>query len=86
MDNKITLSFDEGIINKAKRYAEDNNISLSRLIEFLLKKVTSNNHTSLEEFPISDWVQQVAGGKAVYQTKTKKTRQEAKDEYFKSKK
>ena len=86
MDNKITLSFDEGIINKAKRYAEDNNISLSRLIEFLLKKVTSNNHTSLEEFPISDWVQQVAEGEAVYQTKTKKTRQEAKDEYFKSKK
>lgn len=86
MDNKITLSFDEGIIIKAKRYAEDNNISLSRLIEFLLKKVTSNNHTSLEEFPISDWVQQVAEGEAVYQTKAKKTRQTAKNKYFRSKK
>lgn len=86
MDNKITLSFDENIINKAKRYAEDNNISVSRLIEFLLKKVTASNYTSLEEFPISDWVQQVAEGGAVYQTKTKKTRQAAKEEYFKSKK
>lgn len=86
MDNKITLSFDEGIIHKAKKYAEDNNISVSRLIEFLLKRVTASNYTSLEEFPISDWVNQLAEGEAVYQTKTKKTRQVAKDEYFKSKK
>lgn len=86
MDTKITLSFDENIIHKAKKYAEDNNISVSRLIEFLLKKITASNYTSLEEFPISDWVQQVAEGEAVYQTKTKKTRQAAKEEYFKSKK
>ncbi|HEV8079702.1 MAG TPA: DUF6364 family protein [Chitinophagaceae bacterium] len=86
MDNKITLSFDENIIHKAKKYAEDNNISVSRLIEFLLKKVTSSNYTSLEEFPISDWVQQVAEGEAVYQTKNKRTRKQAKNEYFNSKK
>ena len=86
MDSKITLSFDENIISKAKKYAESNNISLSRLIEFLLKKVTSNNYTSLEDFPISDWVNQVAEGKAVYQTKTRRTRKAAKAEYFNSKK
>ena len=86
MDNKITLSFDANIISKAKKYAENNNISLSRLIEFLLKKVTSSNYTSLEEFPISDWVQQVAEGEAVYQTKNKRTRKRAKNEYFNSKK
>lgn len=86
MDNKITLSFDESVISKAKKYAERNNISLSRLIEFLLKKVTSNNYSSLEDFPISDWVQQVAEGEATYQTKTKRTRKEAKNEYFKSRK
>lgn len=86
MDNKITLSFDENIIHKAKKYAGDNNISVSRLIEFLLKKITSSNYTSLEEFPISVWVQQVAEGEAVYQTKTKRTRQAAKKEYFNSKK
>ena len=86
MDNKITLSFDENIISKAKKYAENNNISLSRLIEFLLKKVTANNYNSLEDFPISDWVKQVAEGEAVYQTKAGKTRKSAKAEYFNSKK
>jgi hypothetical protein len=41
MDAKITLSFDKNVIEKAKAYAEENNISLSRLTEFLLSKVTS---------------------------------------------
>lgn len=86
MDNKITLSFDESIINKAKRYAESHNISLSRLIEFLLKKVTATPYQSLEDFPISDWVFQVSEGQAEYQTKASKTRKAAKAEYFKSKK
>ncbi len=86
MDNKITLSFEESIITKAKKYAENNNISLYPLIEFLLKKVTANNYTSLEDFPISDWVKQVAEGEAVYHTKARRTRKAAKAEYFNSKK
>jgi antitoxin component of RelBE/YafQ-DinJ toxin-antitoxin module len=86
MDNKITLSFDESVISKAKKYAEKNNISVSRLVEFLLKKVTSNNYNSLEDFPISDWVHQVAEGEAVYYTQTKRTRKAAKEEFFKSRK
>ncbi len=86
MDNKITLSFDENIILKAKRYADNNNISLSRLIEFLLKKVTADNYSTLEDFPISDWVSQVSEGEAVYQTQKKRTRKNAKAEYFNSKK
>ena len=86
MDNKITLSFDESVIARAKKYAENNNISLSRLIEFLLNKVTSANYSSLEDFPISDWVMQVAEGNAVYETKAKRSRKAAKAEYFKSRK
>jgi antitoxin component of RelBE/YafQ-DinJ toxin-antitoxin module len=86
MDNKITLSFDESVISKAKQYAERNNISVSRLVEFLLRKVASNNYSSLEDFPISDWVQQVAEGEAVYQTKQRRTRKVAKEEFFKSRK
>lgn len=86
MDNKITLSFDESVIAKAKKYAENNNISLSRLIEFLLKKITSSNYENLEDFPISDWVMQVAEGQAEYQTKSKRSRKATKDEFFKSKK
>lgn len=85
MDAKITLSFDETVINKAKRYAEENNISLSRLTEFLLNKVTSKNYQSLEDFPISDWVSMVGEGQAVYETKTKRSK-DLNAEYFKSKK
>ena len=85
MDAKITLSFDETVIKKAKRYAENNNISLSRLTEFLLRKVTSNSYQSLEDLPISGWVNMVAEGEVEYQTKAKKNK-ELKAEYFKSKK
>lgn len=85
MDCKVTLSFDETVINKAKKFAEANNISLSRLIEFLLKKVTATGYSSLEDFPISDWVSQVSEGEAVYNTK-KRTRKSARSAYFSSKK
>ena len=85
MDSKITLSFDESVINKAKKYAEENNISLSRLIEFLLNKIISSKYHSLEDFPISEWVSQVAEGEAVYQTK-KRSRKSSKNEFFDSRK
>ncbi len=85
MDAKITLSFDETIIKKAKQYAEDNNISLSRLTEFLLRKVTSSHYQSLEQLPISDWVHMLAEGEVEYQTRAKKNK-ELKAEYFKNKK
>lgn len=84
MDTKVTLSFDDEVIKKAKKYAADSNISLSRLIEFLLDKVTSNNYRSLEDFPIADWVSQVAEGQAVYQTK--RTRKDSKKDFFESSK
>ena len=85
MDTKITLRFDESVIKKAKKYAEANNISLSRLIEFLLQKITSSGYQSLEEFPIADWVHQVAEGEVIYHTK-KRGRKAAKSEYFSSRK
>ena len=85
MDAKITLSFNETIANKAKRYAEKNNVSLSRLVEFLLDKVTSSSYASFEEFPVSDWVNQVAEGAATYQTKAR-SRKSLKKEYYSSKK
>lgn len=85
MDTKLTLSFDEEIINKAKKYAERNNISLSRMIEHLLAKVVEKPYQSLEDFPISDWVSMVAEGEAVYHTKKNK-KASLKDEFFTSKK
>lgn len=84
MDNKITLSFDNDVIHRAKKYAADNNISLSRLIEFLLNKVTSSDYRSLEDLPIASWVHEVAEGETVYQTK--RSRQASKKDFYGSKK
>ena len=84
MDSKITLSFDKDVISKAKEYAENNNISLSRLIEFLLTKVTTKSFNSLEDYPISDWVNMVAEGEAIYHVQ--RTRKQSKEAFLKSKK
>jgi hypothetical protein len=84
MNQKVTLSFNDTIIRKAKKYAADNHISLSKLIEFLLTKITSADYRSLEEFPIADWVNQVAEGEAVYMVK--RNRKESKNEFYNSKK
>jgi hypothetical protein len=84
MDAKLTLSFNQDIINKAKAFAVKNNISLSRLIEHLLSKVVDKPYKSLEDFPISEWVSMVADGEAIYQTKSNRKKQ--KEEFFNSKK
>ena len=84
MDSKITLSFDKSVIEKAKEYAKENSISLSRLIEFLLTKVTSKTYKSIEDYPISDWVNMVAEGNASYNVN--RTRKQTKDAFLKSKK
>jgi Family of unknown function (DUF6364) len=83
MDAKVTLSFDASVIGKAKQFAEENNISLSRLTEFLLRKATTGHYKSLEDFPVSDWVSVVSEGQAEYITKPRKNK-ELKAEYFKS--
>ena len=84
MDAKLTLSFNQDIINKAKAFADKNNISLSRLIEHLLSKVVDKPYQSLEDFPIFRWVSMVANGRAIYQTKS--YRRQQKEEFFNSKK
>lgn len=86
MDSKLTLSFNQDVVTKAKKYAADNNISLSRLIEHLLVQVTSSDYKSLEDYPISDWVSMVAGGEVEYKKTVKADRKASKDEFFSSKK
>jgi len=86
MDAKITLSFDEAIIDKAKRFANKNNISLSRLTEFLYEKITTGNYASLEDFEISDWVSMVSKGAATYTTANKKNSKSLKKQYFEPRK
>jgi hypothetical protein len=85
MDAKITLSFDQSVIDKAKQFADTNNISLSRLTEFIYTKITSGHYKNLEELPISDWVSLVSEGNVEYQTKAK-SRKNLKQEFYKSRK
>jgi hypothetical protein len=85
MDAKVTLSFDKEIIEKAKNFAETQNISLSRLTEFLYRQIISGKYKSLEDLPISDWVLQVAEGKAEYKTR-QRSRKSMKKDFFDSQK
>lgn len=83
MKKRITLSFDEKVIAKAKTFASENNISLSQLTELLLMKVISGNYKSLQQFPVADWVKEISTGKAYYATRSGK---QVKEEYFESRK
>jgi hypothetical protein len=85
MDAKITLSFDNQIIEQSKKFAEDNNISLSRLTEFLLGKVTSKNYRSLDDMPVSDWVSMLSEGDVSYVRLTS-NRNKLKNEFYESRK
>ena len=85
MDSKITLSFDNHVIEKAKKFAESQQISLSRLTEYLYRKITSESYKSLEDMPIASWINEVAEGEAEYKTKPRK-RKSMKREYFASRK
>ena len=80
MDAKITLSFDAEIIREAKEFAALNNISLSRLTEFIYRQITLKNYKSLDDFPISDWVNEVAEEAAEYQKPV--SRKKMKSDFF----
>ena len=83
MDTKLTLHFDREVIEKAKAFAAANNISLSRLTEFIYRNITSGNYKTLEELPIADWVFRVAEGEPQY---IRRSRKEIRKEYMNSKK
>ena len=52
MDTKLTLKLEESVIVKAKKYAKNHNISLSRLIESYLQIVTTKNENNIEISPL----------------------------------
>ena len=85
MDVKITMSFEETIIERAKQFADAHNISLSRLTEMIYRKMTAGNYKSLEDFPITEWVSQVSEGAPEYKSKPR-SRKVMKKEYYKSRK
>jgi hypothetical protein len=83
MDAKVTLSFDKDVIQKAKAFSESHNISLSRFLEYLLRKATSSSYQDLEDLPIADWVHELSEGKAEYIIRPK-SRKTLKKEFFDS--
>jgi hypothetical protein len=75
MDAKITLSFRADIISKAKEYADSQGISLSRLTEVLLSRLVNGNYRSLDEFPVSDWVNTLSEPEASYLRKPRSSKE-----------
>lgn len=52
MDSKLTLKLNENVIERAKQYAKENNISLSRMIESYLQAVTLRKKTKMKISPL----------------------------------
>jgi hypothetical protein len=50
METKLTLKLDQMVINSAKKYAENNNRSLSRLVEDYFKNLSSEDIQE-DEYP-----------------------------------
>ena len=51
MKAKLTLALDEAVIKKAKKYAEEHDTSLSKLLENYLKLLVSREKSSKAEEP-----------------------------------
>ncbi|MCZ2393068.1 MAG: DUF6364 family protein [Chitinophagales bacterium] len=62
MDSKLTLKLNGRVIERAKRYASNKKISLSRLIENYLDSLTREQN---EEFKISPFVKSIATGNSI---------------------
>ncbi len=62
MDSKLTLKLDERVIERAKKYAFNKNLSLSRLIENYLDLLTRDQD---DTFEISPFVKSIATGKSI---------------------
>lgn len=62
MDSKLTLKLNENVIERAKKYASNKNISLSRLIENYLDSLTREQN---DDFEISPFVRSISTGKSI---------------------
>ena len=61
MDTKLTLKLNQEVIEKAKKYASDKKISLSRIIENYLSSLTSDK-INKDEIEISSFVKSLSTG------------------------
>jgi len=52
MDTKLTLKLNKSIIERAKKYANEKNTSLSKMIENYLQALTNNKDAEIEISPL----------------------------------
>lgn len=52
MDTKLTIKLDNGVINRAKRYARNRKTSISKLVESYLDSVTKEESDDIELTPL----------------------------------
>jgi antitoxin component of RelBE/YafQ-DinJ toxin-antitoxin module len=88
MDAKVTLSFDGEVIERAKHLCDDLGISLSRFTEIVYQKALEfGRPASIEELPISEWVNAVAEDRATYGSQNRtRSRADTKKAFFESRK
>lgn len=63
MDTKLTLKLNQSIIEKAKLYASNKKMSLSRIVEVYLQSLTSGIDEN--EIEISPFVKSIATGVSI---------------------
>ncbi|MFK7899638.1 MAG: DUF6364 family protein [Cyclobacteriaceae bacterium] len=63
MDTKLTLKLNQQIIEKAKEYASNKKMSLSRIIEAYLQSLTSEKTDT--DFEISPFIKSIATGSSI---------------------
>lgn len=63
MDTKLTLKLNQEVIDKAKKYAADKKLSLSRIVEFYLQSLTSENKN--DDIEISPFVKSISTGTSI---------------------
>lgn len=61
MDSKLTLKLDKTIIEKAKEYAKEHQVSLSRLIESYLSSLLISSDEKEDEIKITPLIKSLTG-------------------------
>lgn len=81
MKAKITLQIDEEVIANSKEIAKSLNLPISKFAEQILRRFTTARYRSIEEMPVSDWVNIVSDGEVQY-LREPRTSKQLKDEYY----
>lgn len=54
MNKKLTLSLDDSVIERAKQYAKEHGISVSKIVENYLKVITSKKELNLSDSKVEE--------------------------------